>query len=311
MSDLPLHTLAPAKINLGLFLGPSRADGKHELVTVMQAISLADELTLELAGDQASEDEVICPGVQGENLAAAALRLFRAASGWQEGPLRLRIVKRIPLAGGLGGGSSDAAATLRLAARASGLGDTDLLSELAAQLGADVPALIEPGRWLASGAGERLTELPEPNPPFGVLILPSHLELSTAAVYRQADSMSLPRAAAELADRHHELGSALGFGASAPPAALLENDLQPAALALCPDIKRRLELLEQTGADVSFLSGSGPTAVGLFLRANPLARVQRAQEALRSCEPAPIICAPVGAQSGAVWPTGTSQLGGT
>lgn len=308
MNELPLHTLAPAKINLGLFLGPRRADGKHELVTVMQAISLADQLTLELADEQTTADQVVCPGVEGENLAGNALALFRAATGWDAPALRLSILKRIPIAGGLGGGSADAAATLRLAARASGLGEENLLAELAARLGADVPALLRPGRWLASGAGEQLLGLAEPNPPFGVLVLPSQLELSTAAVYEQADRMGLPRAAAELADRYGEIVSALNFGASAPPSPLFENDLQRAALKLCPEIKRRLRLVDEAGADVTFLSGSGPTVVGLFLRANPLSRAERARAALAQCEPPPLVCGPVGVQASAIWPGGASQL---
>jgi 4-diphosphocytidyl-2-C-methyl-D-erythritol kinase len=308
MNELPLSTLAAAKINLGLFLGPLRADGKHELVTVMQAISLADELTLEPAGEDATADEVVCPGVEGENLAGRALELFRAASGWDAPALRLSVIKRIPVAGGLGGGSADAAATLRLAAHASGLGEEKLLQELATELGADVPALVRPGRWLASGAGEQLRELAEPNPPFGVLLLPSQLELSTAAVYEQADRMALPRSSRDLADRHRELVSALDFGASVPPPALLQNDLQRAAVKLCPEIDRRLGLVDEAGADVTFLSGSGPTVVGLFLRANPLVRAERARQSLAQCEPPPLVCAPLGAGASAIWPGGTSQL---
>src|ERR1700733_6048404 len=153
MNTLPLHALAPAKINLGLFVGPTRADGRHELTTVMQSISLADELTLQAApAPDASGDVVVCPGVPGppsENLAAAALAAFRAATGWDAPPLQLHIVKRVPVAAGLGGGSGDAAATLRLAATASGLGDHALLGEIARALGADVPAQVQPGRWLA------------------------------------------------------------------------------------------------------------------------------------------------------------------
>src|SRR5271155_5098495 len=139
-----LRALAPAKINLGLFLGPVRAsDGRHELVSVMQSISLADELTLEAAPSGSEQDEVLCPGVPGsaaENLAGAAVDAFRASTGWRAPPLRLSIVKRIPVAAGLGGGSADAAAALRLASYASGLGDEQLLQTLAAELGADVPA---------------------------------------------------------------------------------------------------------------------------------------------------------------------------
>src|SRR5271163_1207232 len=140
MSRRVYRALAPAKVNLGLFLGPTRAeDGRHTLVSVMQSISLADELTLELAGSGLQADELICPGVEGpadENLAATALRAFRERTGWDSPPLRLSIRKRIPIAAGLAGGSADAAATLRLAAHASGLGDRELLGELAGELGA-------------------------------------------------------------------------------------------------------------------------------------------------------------------------------
>ncbi|MGH2854680.1 MAG: 4-(cytidine 5'-diphospho)-2-C-methyl-D-erythritol kinase, partial [Solirubrobacteraceae bacterium] len=103
MSTLPLRALAPAKINLGLFLGPGRADGRHELVTVMQSISLADELTLREAPPGSARDKVHCPGVPGapeENLAARALAAFRAATGWDAPPLELRIHKRVPVAAG-------------------------------------------------------------------------------------------------------------------------------------------------------------------------------------------------------------------
>ncbi len=97
---LPLRALAPAKINLGLFVGPTRPDGRHELASVMQSISLADELVLQAAPPGAEHDEVVCAGVAGENLAARALELFRAATGWDAAPLRLQIDKRIPIAAG-------------------------------------------------------------------------------------------------------------------------------------------------------------------------------------------------------------------
>ena len=99
------RALAPAKVNLGLFVGPARtSDGRHELVTVMQSISLADELRLTPAAAGAAEDEVwspAVPGPPGANLAAAALRSFRAATGWDAPPVRLEIAKRVPLAAGL------------------------------------------------------------------------------------------------------------------------------------------------------------------------------------------------------------------
>jgi 4-diphosphocytidyl-2-C-methyl-D-erythritol kinase len=263
------RALAPAKINLGLFLGPAReTDGKHELVSVMQSISLADELTLEAAPRGGERDEVICPGVSdadGENLAAAALRAFRERTGWRAPPLRLSIVKRIPVAAGLGGGSADAAATLRLARHASGLGDEQLLRTLGARLGADVPAQIAPGRWLASGAGEQLRELAAPRSRFGVLVLPLAAALSTAAVYAEADRMELARSREALEELRAQLQDALAHGAALPAATeLLHNDLQRAAVSLCPQIVGALTQARDTGAQPALVSGSGPTVLGLF-----------------------------------------------
>lgn len=310
----PLRELAPAKINLGLFVGSPRAsDGRHELVSVMQSISLADELTLELApgedanpargeganAEDAAGDLVLCPGVEsppGENLAARALALFREATGWEAPRLRLSIVKRIPVAAGLGGGSADAAAALRLAARASGLGSEKLLLELAARLGADVPAQIAPGRWLATGAGERLRELPAPSHPFGVLVLALATELSTAAVYARADELGAPRPARELADLARALEVAFGLSAAVPSEReLLHNDLQAAAISLCPPIEPALRQALEAGADLAFVSGSGPTVMGLFLRANGPERARRAVDGLTGREPTPICAVPVDA----------------
>jgi 4-diphosphocytidyl-2-C-methyl-D-erythritol kinase len=303
------RALAPAKINLGLFLGPIRsADAKHELASVMQSISLADELTLELVDTDAHHadvrpDEVICPGVPGdvENLAAVALRAFRARTGWQAPPLRLTIAKRIPVAAGLGGGSADAAAALRLATHASGLGDRRLLHEIGAQLGADVPAQISPGRWLAGGAGEHLDELPPPSSSFGVLVLPSDAELSTAAVYGEADRLGLARSARELAELHSQLHSAFAHGAPLPATSeLLHNDLQRAAVSLCPPIAQALACVRQLGGDPALVSGSGPTALGLFGHTGRsvdggLTLAQAAATRLSDRSPAPICAVPVDA----------------
>jgi len=287
-----LCALAPAKVNLGLFVGPLRADGRHELVTVMQSISLADELALSVAPVGTRSDEVICPGVDGHNLAARALSAFRTATGWDAPPQRLRIDKRVPVAAGLGGGSGDAAATLRLAAAASGLGDDGLLSSLAAELGADVPAQVRPGRWLATGAGERLAPLADP-PPFGLVVLPVTVALSTAQVYAQADRLGGLRERTELEHRRHELTGALALGAPLPPAHLLGNDLQDAAVHLCPDVEQALRAVRAAGADAAMVCGSGPTVVGLFARANASGRVQRALAALADRRPEVINAEPV------------------
>lgn len=298
--NLPLRALAPAKINLGLFLGPTHPDGRHELVSAMQSISLADELILEHALGT-SADEVVCPGVPGENLAARALASFRAATAWDAPPLRLTIDKRIPVAAGLGGGSADAAAALRLAHAASGLGDEGLLLVLASELGADIPAQVAPGRWLATGAGEVLRALPEPVSPFGVLVLPQAAMLSTADVYAAADRLGLARDASALQDRRAALTEAFELGAALPnDERLLHNDLQAAAIELCPEIKPALRRASEAGAELALVSGSGPTVLGLFARANALARAQRAVAGLAGLEPAPVAATPVGPGFGAV-----------
>ncbi|MGA9875695.1 MAG: hypothetical protein WBQ21_07795 [Solirubrobacteraceae bacterium] len=301
MTVLPLCARAPAKINLGLFVGPVRPDGRHELASVMQSISLADELTLQAAPGGAEGDEVVCEGVEGENLADRALGLFREATGWDVGPLRLEIDKHVPVAAGLGGGSGDAAAALRLARAASGLGDDDLLQALAAELGADVPAQVTPGRWLASGAGELLERLPDPVSPVGVLVLAQATGLSTAAVYAEADRLGPAPDTFDLGERLQALRRELELGAALPNGKdLLHNDLQVAAIALCPEIERSLTQAGDAGAEVVFVSGSGPTVVGLFARANGLVRAERAAAGLAGREPAPLAAVSVDASYGQV-----------
>ena len=207
------------------------------------------------------------------------------------------------MAAGLGGGSADAAAALRLARHASGLGDDDeLLRELGAALGADVPAQIAPGRWLAGGAGELLEALPDPNPAsFGLLVLPAAGGLSTATVYAEADRLDLARSSQELDERRRALRRALELSAAVPAASeLLENDLAPAAISLCPEIAAALSEARDAGAEVALVSGSGPTVLGLFPHANGLGRAERAAAGLASERdsagaPAPICATPVDA----------------
>jgi 4-diphosphocytidyl-2-C-methyl-D-erythritol kinase len=294
---------APAKINLGLFVGPTRSDGRHELVSVMQSVSLADDLTLERAkGDAdlagATADLVVCPqapSLERDNLAGRALAAFRAATGWDPGPLRLTLHKDVPIAAGMGGGSGDAAAVLRLAAAASGVEDGALLRRLAEGLGADVPAQLRPGRWLARGSGERLQELPAPRQAFGVAILPLTVELSTPAVYGEADRLCIARGQDELEELAAELHAGLAAGGQLPEERLLANDLQPAAVALCPQIEPALEEMRSAGADVALVSGSGPTVLGLFSGDDGPGRAREAAEALSERHPRASAAVPVDA----------------
>ncbi len=254
---------APAKLNLGLYLGRARPDGLHELCSLFEPLALADLLRIE----EAERDEVICPGVEGENLATRALRALREA-GWDAPPLRIEIEKRTPVAAGLGGGSADAAAVLRLVTEGFWPhGDQKAsidLPSIAAELGADVPSQLRPALALVRGAGERVEPLPAPAE-HAALLLPSGGGLSTKDVFDEADRLGLGRDEAELDEIAAKLRVAAGAGAS--PLAyidLIVNDLEPAAVSLRPDIGDALDALRRAGAPAVFLSGSGPTVVGLF-----------------------------------------------
>ncbi len=244
---------APAKINLCLLVGPLRADARHELLSVMAPVTVFDELEMR----DAQRDEVICPGVEGPNLAAAALAAFREATGWEGPGQRVEIAKRIPVAAGLAGGSADAAAVLRLCSRRSGLGDADALRQIAAGLGSDVPALVEPRTVLVRGGGERVE--PIALDPFAVLVVPSHARLSTAAVYAQADRLGSTRR---------------DVGALDPLAQFGVNDLQDAAISLEPSIAPALAAVLEAGAQRAMVCGSGPTVIGLFASAPDALRAQ-------------------------------------
>jgi 4-diphosphocytidyl-2-C-methyl-D-erythritol kinase len=279
---------APAKINLGLSLGPVRADGRHELVTVMQPVGLCDQVRLVPAALGSREDEVHCPGVEGDNLALAAARAFRVRTGWTGGAVRIEIDKRIPVAAGMAGGSADAAAALRLLARAAGVRDDRLLREIAAGLGADVPAQVRPRRYLATGAGEVLHALPDPAP-FGVLVVRSAHRLATADVYREADRLGLPRSGAALEARRAELVAALAAGAPMAPGDLLLNDLEPAAVSLLGELQWTLDEVRGAGAEHALVCGSGPTVIGLFA---DLERARSAAVSLSGREPRPVAVEP-------------------
>ncbi len=253
-----LRALAPAKVNLCLFLGGVRTDGRHELVTLFESVSLADELVLETLAD--GPDRVVCPGVDGPNLVAGVLGGLRA-DGWGAPPVRIEIEKRIPVAAGMGGGSADAAAALRLAQQVEPF-PADAIAELAARLGADVPSQLAPGVVLGTGAGERV----EPCgslAPHAFVIVPLRFALSTPAVYAEADRLGLGREAADLEARLSSLRTGLAPGARLPQS-LVVNDLQPAAVSLCPEISEALEAVSAIGADHAFVSGSGPTVAGLY-----------------------------------------------
>jgi 4-diphosphocytidyl-2-C-methyl-D-erythritol kinase len=236
--------LAPAKLNLALVVGPRRPDGKHEVATVLQRITLADTVALEEAEGLEVE------GFAEDTLVRRALELVAARAGsppnW-----RATIEKRIPVASGLGGGSSDAAAALRLANDALGRPlSSDELRKLAAELGADVPFFLTAGPQLGEGDGTRLTLLDLPRDYWVVVVMPrEERKASTAAVYAEFNRGG---GDAGFEQRRAALHAALVLG---DLAALPPNDLASSPLA---------EELLELGAFRADVTGAGPAVYGLF-----------------------------------------------
>jgi 4-diphosphocytidyl-2C-methyl-D-erythritol kinase len=286
------RALAPGKVNLCLFVGEARSDGRHELVTVFESVSLADEL--ELVVREGGRDQVICRGVEGPNLVDSALSGLRRR-GWAGPPVCVQVSKWIPVAGGMGGGSADAAATIRLADAAAPV-DPQLAAELAADLGADVPSQLAPGLALGLGAGEIVTPAPA-LAPHAFVIVPLPTELSTARVFAHADHLGLARGAADLEACRQMVSDALHAGGRWPDE-LLVNDLQVAACDLEPRIERALEAGRRVGADQVFVSGSGPTVVAAFWGPDARLRADEAESELASRYPEAYAADPVSADFG-------------
>jgi 4-diphosphocytidyl-2-C-methyl-D-erythritol kinase len=301
MNASMLHALAPGKVNLCLFLGPTRADGLHELVSLVEPLSLADELRLEAAPEHGpgGADEVHCAGVSGPNLAATALAAYRELSGWDGPPQRLEIVKRVPIAAGMGGGSGDAAAALRLVAHAAGRPGDPAIAAIAPSLGADVPGQVAPALALVGGAGEEVVPAPA-RAPHALLVLPSRERLSTPDVFREADRLRSIRTREELTELHARLLAALAHGPELP-AELIVNDLEAAARSLCPSIEAALDAARAAGARQALVSGSGPTVFGLFWGGeDATAAAEEAAAALRDRYPRATAAHPVDAAFAAV-----------
>jgi 4-diphosphocytidyl-2-C-methyl-D-erythritol kinase len=278
--ELPGTMLAPAKLNLCLYVGPRRDDGLHEIRSLFEPLELADELKV----TEAERDEVVIAGIEGPDLAAKALSALRD-HGWDGPPLRIEVTKRVPVAAGLGGGSADAAAVLRLAR-----GEVEGLRVIAAGLGADVPSQLQPRPCLVAGAGE-VIEPVAPPADHGVVLIPQPDGLATAEVYAEADRLGTPRGDNELEAIRRGLRDAVDEGGS--PLSYREhlvNDLQAAAISLRPAIEPALRALEEDGAPVALVTGSGPTAVGLYPSPDEAAA---AADRLRDRFPAVVATAPL------------------
>jgi 4-diphosphocytidyl-2-C-methyl-D-erythritol kinase len=249
---------APAKINLALVVGPRRADGRHEVTTALQRVDVSDRIALN-RGDGLRID-----GFADDSLVTAVLERLATEAGttphW-----RVEIEKRIPVAAGLGGGSSDAATALRLANETLPRPlQPERLRALAAELGADVPFFLAPGPQLGEGDGTDLSPLDLPQDFWIVLVLPDGAtKPSTATVYAEFDER---RSEDGYAERRGRLLDALeAVRRPRDLAALPPNDLASSPLAH--------DLLE-AGAFRADVSGAGPTVYGLFhhRRAAELAR---------------------------------------
>lgn len=256
----------PAKVNLHLAVGERREDGYHDLINVFHAVSLFDEVTVrEAAKLSAVVDGVDAAAVptDGANLAVQAVYAMATRIG-VEPAVELRIHKAIPAAAGLAGGSADGAAALVACNDLwnAGLGREELL-DVAAGLGSDVPFALVGGTAVGLGRGERLTPALVRGSFHWVLAFAGE-RLSTAAVYAECDRLRQGRA--ERPEPLHMPDGLLAALTGGDPEALgaaLTNDLQPAALTLCPRLRRTLTAGREYGALGAMVSGSGPTCAFL------------------------------------------------
>jgi 4-diphosphocytidyl-2-C-methyl-D-erythritol kinase len=244
-----------------------RADGYHELESVFLPLDLADEVELTL-GEPGSGVELVVEGADpsvppgAENLAARAAAAFLREAGAPLG-VRLRLRKRIPAGAGLGGGSSDAGAVLRgLSDLLPGALEPAARARLALALGADVPFFLDPRPAFVSGVGERVEPLPGRWPGFALLLANPGVALPTARVFAAYDALAPPPAAPGLRPLLEAVRAAPG--AAGALEALLENDLEPAAVRLCPPVARLRRALREAGARAVGMSGSGATLFGVF-----------------------------------------------
>jgi len=250
-----IRRLSPAKVNLVLQVLGKRADGYHEIASLMQAISLYDELTFTT---QQQGIRLRCPGSglpeDEGNLVYRAARDFFSHSG-VPGGIAIELHKRIPLAAGLGGGSSNAATTLVTLNEINGFPlSPGALARLAASLGADVPFFLFDTRAWAFGIGERL-EPAAPLPPFDLVLLHPPLEVPTGPIY-QGLNLGLTNAII-----HYSIPR---FYTVYDVAQGLWNDLESVTLKRHPELRELKNLLLRQGALGTLMSGSGPTVFGIF-----------------------------------------------
>jgi len=268
-----VDVVAPAKLNLALLVGPVRPDGFHEIASLMLPVSLADRVTVEKTPGAGLD--VVCDVAPGaDNLAAKVVRELEQRLD-RSFEVRVTIEKRVPHGGGLGGGSSDAAATLIALER---LYDLDLSSrvryEAAAAVGSDVPFFLWPGAQLAMGRGQVLKAVQLPA--LHLVIAMPDLGLSTAAVYRWRDE-DAEVTLKEFAARARLLSGAVQAAATPTDVAkLVVNDLEASVVARKEKVRELLERLRAAGALAAAMTGSGAACFGIFASEE---KARRAREA--------------------------------
>jgi 4-diphosphocytidyl-2-C-methyl-D-erythritol kinase len=293
VTPLPLRPSAssvtvrvPAKVNLHLSVGGVRRDRFHEVVTVYHALSLYDEVVVEPA--EALEVTVVGEGAahvptDPQNLAARGVRAVAALLG-REPSVRLTIRKGIPVAGGMAGGSADAAAALVAADALWGAEiDRVTMEGLAAGLGSDVAFLLQGGTALGTGRGEAISPVLSTGDYHWVLAV-AEAGLLTPSVYAELDRLrSLDNGAGDHVGPPDGVLAALRAGDVVALGRALANDLQPAALKLRPHLRRVLEAGHELGAAGAVVSGSGPTVALLARTADDSVRIASALSGLAVC----------------------------
>jgi 4-diphosphocytidyl-2-C-methyl-D-erythritol kinase len=257
-----LRLRAAGKINLFLEILGVRPDGYHDLYMVLQSIDLSDFVTLKPAKTISIHcSHPLVPNDE-RNLAWKAATLIQKVSGISQG-VEIWIDKRIPVASGLAGGSTDAAAVLVGLNQLWELGLTQVqLRTLAGQLGSDIPFCVAGGTALGLGRGDELTALALPNPLHLVLAKPVDLQISTAWAYRTYREKYLPQRLADRANAQ-EMLTALSVGDAQQIAAALHNDLEAPIMPAHPEVAALCERLMANGAIGAMMSGSGSAVFGL------------------------------------------------
>ena len=265
---------APGKINLFFTVGALQPDGFHEVVSIYQALNLRETVTVRAAEEFSLTVSGITEGVPTDETNLA----IKAAKFVSRSPLAIHIEKSVPVAGGMGGGSADAAAVVVAASKM--LGAKVTASETVA-LGSDVPFAILGGTALGTGRGELLAPL-ETAGEFHWVLVPAPFGLSTPEVYRTLDEL---RPEPEERDAM-PLIAALRKGVPSDIAPLLHNDLQQAALHLRPELQETIDALESAGALRAMVSGSGPTILALVESADEAMRIAEACGGIATSGPA-------------------------